>query len=134
MTYTPEQVYENGRALYEATVDKKTPGWPLFHSLTEHERAYWVAKAALEQQELEQLNSEVGSQRVAPAEDFRSKELRKPEATELREMEQVRKERDELLAAAKNFRDVRGRHHTEIAANKLFDVLDAAIERSKREG
>jgi len=50
------------------------------------------------------------------------------------DMEQVRKERDELLAAVKNFRDVRGRHHTEIAANKLFDVMDAAIERAKREG
>ena len=39
-------------------------------------------------------------------------------------------QRDELLAAAKNLRDVKGRYNTEIAMNRLIEII-AKVESEK---
>lgn len=43
-----EYAYEMGRGLYEAEVDKSNPGWPLFHELSDYERAAWIAKSTVQ--------------------------------------------------------------------------------------
>lgn len=40
------------------------------------------------------------------------------------EISRLRVQRDELLAAAKNLRDVKGRHHSEQAFKALMEVID----------
>ncbi len=41
----------------------------------------------------------------------------------LAELVKVRQQRDELLVAAKNLRDVKGRHHSEQAFKALVEVI-----------
>ena len=38
----------------------------------------------------------------------------------------LERERDELRAAVRNLRDVKGRHHTEVATLRLFALVDSA--------
>jgi hypothetical protein len=46
----------------------------------------------------------------------------------------VRSQLEELRAAVRNFRDVQGRHHTEIACKRLFALLpENAIGEARRE-
>lgn len=39
------------------------------------------------------------------------------------EIENLKRERDKLIDAIRNLRDVKGRHHTQIAADRLFALL-----------
>ena len=52
--------------------------------------------------------------------------------TQAEEAAKLMAQRDELIAAAKNLRDVKGRHHSEQAFNRLCDVV-AAITKATKE-
>ena len=45
-------------------------------------------------------------------------------------LEKITQQRDELLAAAKNLRDVKGRYNTEIALKRLIETI-AKVESEK---
>lgn len=59
--------------------------------------------------------------------------LRTAIQTQAEEAAKLMAQRDELLAAAKNLRDVKGRHHSEQAFNRLCDVVEAITNATKVE-
>lgn len=107
-----------------------------FHPLdtAHHSRSGLVKLLGAQNFALTNLKSQVSSESRAKLKwqlDVAWEELREireatkanPEESTADEVRRVVKQRDDLLAAAKNLRDVKGRHHSEQAFKALVDVI-----------